>query len=145
MNSWLVLKRWTSRAKGKGLQRDRSEKVERSLAPICETGGARRTRLAGLDKINKRYLMVAATRNPGLLMFSLFGIGKPRTLQTAGDSFSFANSWLGVSLKPLWRGQNRRGALLTGFSTDVSRWAANSRHRDNFVAAPAFTAFSTGC
>lgn len=31
-----------SRDKGKELQRQRSEKVERSFAQICKTGGARR-------------------------------------------------------------------------------------------------------
>ena len=58
-------RRRMSREKGKQLQRERSEKVERSFAHICETGGARRTWLAGLEKINKRYLMVAAARNVG--------------------------------------------------------------------------------
>ncbi|WP_437222065.1 transposase [Planctomicrobium sp. SH661] len=70
-----------NRAKGKDLQRQRSEKVERSFAHICETGGARRTWLRGLEKINKRYLIVAAARNLGLLMLKAFGIGKPRHLQ----------------------------------------------------------------
>ncbi|WP_437231076.1 transposase [Planctomicrobium sp. SH661] len=70
-----------SRSKGKDLQRQRSEKVERSFAHVCETGGARRTWLRGLEKINKRYLIVAAARNVGLLMLKAFGIGKPRGLQ----------------------------------------------------------------
>ncbi|WP_437222594.1 transposase [Planctomicrobium sp. SH661] len=70
-----------SRSKGKDLQRQRSEKVERSFAHVCETGGARRTWLRGLEKINKRYLIVAAARNLGLLMLKAFGIGKPRGLQ----------------------------------------------------------------
>jgi len=58
-----------------------SEKVERSFAHVCETGGARRTWLRGLEKINKRYQIVAAARNLGLLMRKVFGIGKPRSLQ----------------------------------------------------------------
>lgn len=49
-----------SRDKGKDLQKQRSEKVERSFAHICETGGARRTWLRGIEKINKRYQIVAA-------------------------------------------------------------------------------------
>ena len=72
--------------RGKRLQKKRSELVERSFAHICETGGARRTCLRGLEKVNKRYKMVAAARNLGLMMRSLFGIGKPRCLQ---DGFSF--------------------------------------------------------
>ena len=68
------------RSKGKSLQKLRSERVERSFAHVCETGGARRTWLRGLEKINKRYLMVAAAHNLGVVMRSLFGSGKPRQM-----------------------------------------------------------------
>ncbi|WP_373650038.1 transposase [Schlesneria sp. DSM 10557] len=81
-------RRRMTRAKGKSLQRARSEKVERSFAHVCRTGGSRRTWLRGLAKINKRYLMVAATRNLGILMLKLFGMGKPRTLHTARGRIS---------------------------------------------------------
>ena len=54
--------------RGKRLQKKRSELVERSFAHMCETGGARRTWLRGLEKVNKRYKMVAAARNLGLIM-----------------------------------------------------------------------------
>ena len=73
--------------RGKRLQKKRSELVERSFAHICETGGARRSWLRGIEKVNKRYKMVAAARNLGLMMRKLFGIGKPRCLQ---GGFSFA-------------------------------------------------------
>ena len=66
------------RPKGKQLQKLRSERVERSFAHICETGGARRTWLRGLQKINKRYRATVAAHNLGLIMRSLFGTGKPR-------------------------------------------------------------------
>ena len=66
------------RPKGKQLQKLRSERVERSFAHICETGGARRTWLRGLKKINKRYRLTVAAHNLGLIMRSLFGTGKPR-------------------------------------------------------------------
>jgi transposase len=74
-------RRRLSRDKGQALQKQRSEKVERSFAHVCETGGARRTWLAGLEKINKRYLIHTAARNLGILMLKVFGIGKPRCLQ----------------------------------------------------------------
>ena len=67
--------------RGRRLSRQRSELVERSFAHVCETGGARRTWLRGLEKINKRYLIQTAARNLGVLMRRLFGIGKPRVLQ----------------------------------------------------------------
>lgn len=77
-------RRRTGTAKNRRLQRQRSEKVERSFAHVCETGGARRTWLRGLEKVRKRYLMSAVARNLGLLMRNLFGIGTARSLQTEG-------------------------------------------------------------
>lgn len=76
-------RRRVRRQKGRRLQRQRSERVERSFAHVCDTGGARRTWLRGLEKIKKRYLLTAAGRNLSLLMRHLFGIGKPRGLQDA--------------------------------------------------------------
>ncbi len=71
---------------GRALQRLRSEKVERSFAHLCETGGSRRSWLRGLAKVRKRYAMAAAARNLGLLMRKLFGMGKPRTQQPEGKA-----------------------------------------------------------
>ena len=66
------------RAKGKRLGRLRSERVERSFAHVCDSGGMRRSRLRGLIEVTKRYLAAVAAHNLGRLMFKLFGIGKPR-------------------------------------------------------------------
>jgi transposase len=71
--------------RGKGLQRQRSEKVERSFAHVCETGGARRTWLWGITKVAKRYLISAMAHNLGCLMRNLFGMGTPRGLQQYVD------------------------------------------------------------
>ena len=43
-------RRRTRGQRGRALQRQRSEKVERSFAHVCETGGSRRTWLHGLEK-----------------------------------------------------------------------------------------------
>ena len=77
-------RRRVRRAKSKRLQRQRSERVERSFAHICDTGGARRSWLHGLEKVQKRYSIAAMARNLGLLMRKVFGIGTPRGLQAAG-------------------------------------------------------------
>ena len=69
--------------RGRRLQRQRSERVERTFAHVCETGGARRTWLRGIDKVRKRYLLAAAAHNLGRLMRELFGMGTPRGLQGA--------------------------------------------------------------
>jgi transposase len=68
------------RKKGRGLQRKRGELLERTFAHLCETGGARRTRLRGRENVRKRYLLQASAANLGLVMRSLFGRGTPRGL-----------------------------------------------------------------
>ncbi len=70
--------------RSKRLQRQQSELVERSFAHVCDTGGARRSWLHGIEKVQKRYLIAAVARNLGLVMHKLFGIGTPRGLQAEG-------------------------------------------------------------
>jgi transposase len=78
-------RRRTGREKSRKLQRLRSERVERSFAHTCETGGARRSWLRGLADVTKRYLMTAAAHNLGRVLRKLFGVGKPRALQGVWD------------------------------------------------------------
>jgi transposase len=77
-------RRRTRGARSKRLQRLRSERVERSFAHMCDTGGARRSWLCGMEKVQKRYLIAAVARNLGLIMRKVFGIGTPKGLQAAG-------------------------------------------------------------
>ena len=74
-------RRRTGTDKGRRLQRLRSERVEGSFAHVCETGGARRTWLRGIEKIQKRHLLVAVARNLGLIMRPLFRLATPRGMQ----------------------------------------------------------------
>jgi transposase len=67
--------------RGKRLQRQRGEKVERVMAHLYETGGMRRLHLRGHSNIVKRLLIHACGLNLGLLMRSLYGVGTPRGLQ----------------------------------------------------------------
>jgi transposase len=69
------------RAKGKRLGRLRSERVERSFAHVCDSGGMRRSWLKGVVDVTKRYLIAVAAHNLGRILRKLFGIGKPKTLQ----------------------------------------------------------------
>jgi len=77
-------RRRTRGVRGRALHRKRSELVERSFAHVCNTGGARRTWLRGLEKINKRYLVHLAAHNLAIIMRKLLGFGKPRCLQLEG-------------------------------------------------------------
>lgn len=69
--------------RGRALQRQRSERVERSFAHVCETGGSRRTWLRGIEKVRKRYLLSATAHNLGLILRRLFGFGTARSFQAA--------------------------------------------------------------
>ena len=64
--------------RNKRLQKLRSERVERSFAHVCETGGARRTSLRGLENNRKKVRLVVAAHNLGLILRKLLGSGKPR-------------------------------------------------------------------
>lgn len=81
-------------SRSKRLQKLRSEFVERTFAHVCETGGARRSWLCGLDRVSKRYLMQAAAHNLGLVMRKVFGFGKPRVLQGAMAACAAFFAWV---------------------------------------------------
>ncbi len=88
--------------RGKKLGRLRSEYTERSFAHVCETGGARRSRLRSLINVGKRYLMYVAARNLGVIMRALFNMGTPKSLQTEGEASPCAVwEWLATASMPL--------------------------------------------
>jgi transposase len=62
------------------LQRWRSERVERTFAHACGTGGARRSWIRGLGEVAKRYTAHVAALNLGVILRKLFGVGSPRGL-----------------------------------------------------------------
>jgi transposase len=81
-------RRRVRRKKSKRLQRKRSERVERSFAHMCDSGGARRSWLHGIEKVQKRYLIAAMARNFGLIMRKAFAVGTPKGLQGRGGLVS---------------------------------------------------------
>lgn len=74
-------RRRMKRAKGKRLGRLRSERVERSFAHVCDSGGMRRSWLRGVSDVTKRYVIAAAAHNLSRILLELLGIGKPKALQ----------------------------------------------------------------
>jgi transposase len=70
-------------AKGRQLNRWRSERCERTFAHVCETGGGRRSWLRGLVNVSKAYVLKCAAFNLGLLLRKVWGLSKPRTLAGA--------------------------------------------------------------
>lgn len=64
--------------RGKQLQSQRGEKIERNFAHQFDTGGMDRLYLRGRENIHKRQLIQAAACNLALLLRSLYGAGKPK-------------------------------------------------------------------
>ena len=84
------------------------EYLERTFAHCYDTGGMRRTHLRGHANILKRLLIHVGGFNLGLVMRSLFGIGKPRGLQGGLGGFS--------------------AAVLRYMALRIARWVVSWRH-----------------
>jgi transposase len=65
-------------ARGKRLQAQRGERIERNFAHQFDTGGLDRLYVRGLVNVHKKLLLQAAACNLALLLRSLYGAGKPR-------------------------------------------------------------------
>lgn len=107
-------RRRTRSARGRKLQRLRSEKAERTFAHVCETGGARRTWLIGIEKLRKRYLISAGAHNLSVLMRVLFNMGTPRGLQQFRTALGAVVSALQLACVAIlaWGTARRRPARL---------------------------------
>jgi len=93
----------SGREKSKALHRRRGELVERPFALICETGGARRTRLRGRENVAKRYKIQVAAANLGLVLRRLLGVGTPRELWNAMRRAALAaGRVLGAWMTMMW-------------------------------------------
>lgn len=110
--------------RGKRLLRKRGELLERPFAHCYETGGMRRTHLRGHRNILKRLLVHVAGFNLGLVMRSMFGIGKPRRLQ---DGLAAAISGIFDSILDLVK------ALRALWSRSMSPEPLVSLHAQRFV------------
>ncbi|MFN8005454.1 MAG: transposase [Terriglobia bacterium] len=132
-------RRRVRRAKGRRLNRWRSERCERSFAHVCETGGGRRAWLRGLVNVTKSYLMRCAGYNLGLVLRKCFGLSKPRS--GGGPDLAFLLPWV---VAATWVGmittEGQGTILLTGalllllviasatapFRPSLTRWQQNT-------------------
>jgi hypothetical protein len=124
--------------RSKRLQKVRSEKVERTFAHVCETGGGRRNWLRGLGKVGQRYLMQVAGHNLGIIMRRVFGKGTPRGLQG-----------LRAAVVVWFLGRRGSGACTRLSWPATWEWEARGRLPERSCFATVFVAesltFSTGC
>jgi transposase len=124
--------------RGRRLGRWRSERVERSFAHTCATGGGRRAWLRGVVNVSKSYLGRAAAHNLGIIMLALFGIGTARSLQ-GGIGLFF------VLVMVLYSRQLSRGRLFAPLSwlRRVQKFPLPAAPSPGFALSTATS--STGC
>jgi transposase len=84
--------------RGKRLQSQRGEKIERNFAHQFDTGGMDRLYLRGRENIHKRLLIQAAACNLALLLRSLHGAGKPRAAHDLRSATNLAFLRLTIAL-----------------------------------------------
>jgi transposase len=108
---------------GKRYHRWRAERVERTFAHVCETGGARRTRLRGRVNVAKRYLLQAAGANLALVMRTLYGLGTPREWAERAQAHLVALFGSVCALLRWWRAHRRS---LLAFSRPRVAWGPPS-------------------
>src|SRR5215208_5521492 len=124
-------------ARGRALQRRRSERLERPNAHLYETGGMRRTHLRGHANILKRLLVHVGGFNLGLFMRRLVGVGTPRGLQGLSAAALAIAVWLCGHVRDMWDALGMR-------SVDHRPAYAPPRRFELLPVAPAHGVLATG-
>ena len=88
--------------RGKRMQRQRGEKIERNFAHQFDTGGMDRLYVRGIENVHKKLLVQAAACNLALLMRSMYGAGKPRAAHDQSVEAIFAILALIRVLESVW-------------------------------------------
>jgi transposase len=138
----LANRRRAKGSKGRKLQRQRSEVVERTFAHVLETGGGRRSRLRGTERIQKRYFLMTAAHNLGVLMRNLFGIGSSRSMQgMSGAVFALL-----MLYRTAWRAYQSPRIDLWDFASRLRTESTSTKQQLRNGSRPFKIAFSsTGC
>ena len=103
-------------AKGRRLNRWRSERCERTFAHVCETGGGRRAWLRGTANVHKAHLLRCAAYNLGLLLRKVWGLVKPRNAGTGVGGVvlaAFALMVIGILCQRPWTTALLVGVILS--------------------------------
>lgn len=125
-------------ARGKGLLRQRGERLERPFAHLYRTGRMRRVHVRGQTNVLKRVLVQVGALNLGLLLRRAFGVGTPRSLQ--GRAAAAA-----TLLRSLWATLTH---LLDGeWECHPFRPSGDRvpRTRSPFIVTLPMSTFATGC
>jgi len=138
-------RRRTRGQRGKRLQRLRSERVERSFAHVCETGGARRTSIRGIEEVNKRYVISAMAHNLGRLMRELFGMGTPRGLQKGAEALDAFLHAMYLALIAIWSVLSASWRSMSTFPRQRAIIRPARRPAAGYRRDRRKSTFSTGC
>jgi transposase len=92
-------------ARGKRLQAQRGERIERNFAHQFDTGGMDRLYVRGIVNVHKKLLLQAAACNLALLLRSCYGAGKPRAAhdriaEAVFEALAFMSVLEGLYRKP---------------------------------------------
>jgi transposase len=114
--------------RGKGLQRQRGERIERNFAHQFDTGGLDRLYVRGKENVHKKFLIQASACNLALLMRSTYGSGKPRAAHEG-----VVNAILTIL------------AVIKAVEDVLTAWLSNSHDEVRFLSLQNLaTAFSIG-
>ncbi len=111
--------------RGKQLLRRRGELLERTFAPVYDTGGLRRTHLRGHRNILKRRRLHVAAFNLSLVLRREAGTGTPRGLQDLQNRLFFCLGIVGMILRSLCGHSGRRPAILRADFRFSRRWVSH--------------------
>src|SRR5713226_2657888 len=89
--------------RGKRLQAQRGERIERNFAHQFDTGGMDRLYVRGRENVHKRLLVQAAACNLALWMRSWYGAGKPKAAHDLKPEGIFALLCFMRTVEALWR------------------------------------------
>jgi len=89
--------------RGKRLQTQRGERIERNFAHQFDTGGMDRLYVRGMVNVHKKLLLQAAACNLALLLRSYYGAGKPRAAHDRIVEAIFAILVFMRTVEALWR------------------------------------------
>ena len=110
-------------AKGRQLNRWRSERCERTFAHVCETGGGRRTWLRGQTNVSKAHTFKCAAYNLGLLLRKVWGLRKPRSGADAPAALlAIVRLFVFIAATALLVVERRLRALQAGILATWYRW-----------------------
>jgi transposase len=107
--------------RGKRMQRQRGERIERNFAHQFDTGGLDRLWVRGLKNVHKKFLIQAAACNLALLLRSTYGSGKPKAAHDRAAEVILMIFAVMKTARNTFLGQRRTSSALSTLFSDWQR------------------------